>query len=267
MSIVTPAKIVSAVCQPNLSISATPIGEYRNCPNEPAAVPAPKASERQLAGSSLPKAPITRLNEQPDSPSPIITPAVRSSVPGVVACAISASPSAYRAAPTIITRLAPKRSAMPPAKGWPMPHNKFWIASATEKTSRPQWCSCDSGVRKKPSEERGPKADHARSGSRKPRPPRACASRSSSAAFPAAPCNDIAARLRRPIDAIRCGRTRTILGPSTGPKRIIVITSHLPRAWLGARRIPLYIFLTSSAVVLASPQIGSPEPSPQARGR
>ena len=58
-------------------------------------MPAPKASERQLVGSSLPKAPITKLNEQPDSPSPIITPALRSSVPGVVACAISASPSAY----------------------------------------------------------------------------------------------------------------------------------------------------------------------------
>ena len=39
-----------------------------------------------------------------------------------------------------------------------MPHNKFWMASAIENTSRPQCCSCDIGVRKKPSEERGPKA-------------------------------------------------------------------------------------------------------------
>ena len=38
-----------------------------------------------------------------------------------------------------------------------MPHNKFWIASAIENTSRPQWLACDIGVRKKPSEERGPK--------------------------------------------------------------------------------------------------------------
>ena len=32
------------------------------------------------------------------------------------------------------------------------------MASAIENTSRPQWCSCDIGVRKKPSEDRGPNA-------------------------------------------------------------------------------------------------------------
>src|SRR5258707_10603103 len=47
---------------------------------------------------------------------------------------------------------------MPPAKGCPMPHNRFWMASAIENMSRPQWCSCDIGVRKKPNEDRGPKA-------------------------------------------------------------------------------------------------------------
>ena len=50
------AKIISVVCQPKLSIRATPSGENRNWPNEPAAVPAPKASERQLSGTSLPNA-------------------------------------------------------------------------------------------------------------------------------------------------------------------------------------------------------------------
>ena len=30
------------------------------------------------------------------------------------------------------------RSAMPPANGCPIPHNKFWMASAIENTSRPQ---------------------------------------------------------------------------------------------------------------------------------
>ena len=38
-----------------------------------------------------------------------------------------------------------------------MPHSKFWMASANANTSRPQWLACDIGVRKKPSEERGPK--------------------------------------------------------------------------------------------------------------
>jgi hypothetical protein len=32
------------------------------------------------------------------------------------------------------------------------------MASAIEKTSRPQWCSCDIGVRKNPSADLGPKA-------------------------------------------------------------------------------------------------------------
>ena len=86
-----------------------------------------------------------------------------------------------------------------------MPHNRFWIASATEKTSRPQWCSCDSGVRKKPSEERGPKLTMA---IRQPQTTTTKGVRQPivSAAFPAAPGNDIAARLRRPITLRAGGR-------------------------------------------------------------
>lgn len=42
-----PAKISSAACQPTLSIRLTPIGENRNCPNEPAAVPARNEIERR----------------------------------------------------------------------------------------------------------------------------------------------------------------------------------------------------------------------------
>src|SRR5215813_12060779 len=68
------AKISSARCHPNTSIRLTPSGENRNWPNEPAAVPAPKASERQLSGRSLPNEEITRLNEQPERPKPISAP-------------------------------------------------------------------------------------------------------------------------------------------------------------------------------------------------
>ena len=71
------AKISSACCHPNASIRLTPSGENRNWPNEPAAVPAPKASERQLSGRSFPNEEITRLNEQPESPKPISTPLER----------------------------------------------------------------------------------------------------------------------------------------------------------------------------------------------
>ena len=68
------AKISSVVCQPTLSIRLTPSGENRNCPNEPAAVPAPNEIVRQLSGSSLPNDGMMRVNEQPVSPKPISTP-------------------------------------------------------------------------------------------------------------------------------------------------------------------------------------------------
>src|SRR6185295_798834 len=83
ISSISNANTVSAGCQPKLSIIATPNGANRNCPNEPAAVPAPSAMPRFSGGSSLLKAESTRLNEQPDSPKPIRTPAPRLSDIGV----------------------------------------------------------------------------------------------------------------------------------------------------------------------------------------
>src|SRR5215813_1927763 len=58
----------------------------------------------------------------------------------------------------MITRLAPSRSAIAPANGSAAPQSRFCTASAMAKTSRPQPFACDSGVRKKPSAERGPNA-------------------------------------------------------------------------------------------------------------
>src|SRR5882672_12698607 len=46
---------------------------------------------------------------------------------------------------------------MAPTKGSAAPHNKFWIATASENTSRPQPSSWVIGWRKKPNTERGPK--------------------------------------------------------------------------------------------------------------
>src|ERR1700716_2047858 len=82
---IRPANTISAICQPKLSIIATPNGANRNCPNDPAAVPAPSASPRRSGGSNLLKADSTRLNEQPDRPKPIRTPAPTSSENGVAA--------------------------------------------------------------------------------------------------------------------------------------------------------------------------------------
>src|SRR3984893_18279492 len=85
ISSIKAANTVSAVCQPKLSIIATPNGANRNCPNDPAAVPPPSAIPRRSGGSSLLNADRTRLNEQPDSPKPIKTPPPTSSDNGVAA--------------------------------------------------------------------------------------------------------------------------------------------------------------------------------------
>src|ERR1700683_3215237 len=65
-------------------------------------------------------------------------------------------PAAYITAPAAITRRLPKRSAIAPANGCPIPHSRFWIASARPNTSRPQENSRLIGCMKKPKVERGP---------------------------------------------------------------------------------------------------------------
>ena len=89
-----PANTRSAVCQEKASINECASGENRNCPNEPEAVPAPKANPRQPSGTSLPSAPITIGKEQPARPKPIITPAEKSSSATEFAFAIQARPAA-----------------------------------------------------------------------------------------------------------------------------------------------------------------------------
>src|SRR5258707_159793 len=59
--------------------------------------------------------------------------------------------------PTLSTRGAPYLSAMAPANGCPSPQIRFCSASDSANTSRPQPFACDIGVRKNPSDERGPK--------------------------------------------------------------------------------------------------------------
>ena len=150
--------MTSVCCQPNSPINATASGENRNCPNEPAAVPAPKASVRHSGGISLPKAPITTVNEEPASPKPITHAGGEMEHRRRVGVGHRRRGRARRGSrPTLSTGTAPKRSAIAPAKGWAAPQSSIWIASASANTSRPQPCALDIGVRKKPSPERGPK--------------------------------------------------------------------------------------------------------------
>jgi hypothetical protein len=122
---ISQAKAVRADCQPKLSIMATPNGANKNCPSDPAAVPAPSATPRRSFGKSLPNADSTRLNEQPDRPKPIRTPALRLRASGVCEYRMAKRPATYINAPTQITRKLPNRSAIAPASGWPIPHNRF----------------------------------------------------------------------------------------------------------------------------------------------
>ena len=84
---------INACCQPRMLISPTASGEKRNCPNEPAAVPTPKAKPRHSSGINLLNAASTSVNEVPAMPRPVRTPAEKSSMPGVVDYAISTSPA------------------------------------------------------------------------------------------------------------------------------------------------------------------------------
>src|SRR5215471_13727594 len=103
------AKIMSVCCQPYWSMSITNSGEYRNCPNDAAAVPKPKPIERHSGGSSLPNVATIIMNEVPDRPKPISAPAEMSSTGALAACDISPSPRANISPPAQNTRTGPKR--------------------------------------------------------------------------------------------------------------------------------------------------------------
>ena len=133
-----------------------PSGAKRNCPSDPHAVASPIAEVRRSGGTSRAKAASTIVNDAPDRPRPISTPPVRYSEPGVVLVAINAVPAAWSTAPPASTWRTPKRSASPPAIGWPMPHSRFWIAIASAKTSRSHPRASESGSVKRPKDVRTP---------------------------------------------------------------------------------------------------------------
>ena len=86
-------KTTSACFQPNPPMKPTASGENRNWPNEPAAVPAPKASDRICGGISLLKAAITIVNDAPGNADADEHAGGQVKCRQVVVCAISASPA------------------------------------------------------------------------------------------------------------------------------------------------------------------------------
>src|SRR6185503_11658287 len=275
---------ISACCQPRRPINPTASGENRNCPNEPAAVPTPKAKPRHSVGINLLKAASTRVNDVPAMPRPVRTPAERSSMPGVVEKDISTSPEQYSTAPIDSTRSEPKRSAMAPAKGVAAPQIRTWMASASANTSRPQLKADDIGVRKRPSAARGPKPI---APIRQPQMIMTSGVRHALTAivFPAVDCTDI--ELLRPDDCAEhigsfgTAKTKIRDRPHLRSVYAVCTTRYLRALWRSdacpsSDLSHSLLWLTgpcasslaaSFSVSTGSPQVGSSSPSPHARGR
>ena len=110
----------------------------------------PSAMLRFSGGNARPSTPDTTEKVTPESPVPIRTPAVRTIISGVAACAIVTRPRPYRMVPPINTRPAPYLSATIPTNGCVTPQTRFCTASARAKVSRPQCRSALIGCRNKP---------------------------------------------------------------------------------------------------------------------
>ena len=110
----------------------------------------PMAMLRFSIGTARPTAPRITENEVPDKPIPISNPALNDRLRGESARPMQPRPMAYKMPPTITVRLAPKRSARAPVKGWVKPHIRFCKAMAKANTSRPQPNSALIGGRNKP---------------------------------------------------------------------------------------------------------------------
>ena len=132
------------------------MGEKSTWPMEPAAVPNPNARERRSGPITRAMAASTRENEAKATPTPTNTPPTRYSVRPVSAIAMPATPAAYATAPKAMTLDVPNRSAIAPATGTPMPHSRFWIASASAKVSRDQPRSVVIGSKYSPKLDRMP---------------------------------------------------------------------------------------------------------------
>ena len=121
-------------------------------------MPKPKAVERHSGGTNLPNAPTTMVKAQPDSPKPISTPADKVSAVGVVAerhqiktgRVEQGADAQHARRAEAVGDGAGKRLADAPQQILKSPAQR-------RKRRGPNDWSCDSGVRKKPSEERGPK--------------------------------------------------------------------------------------------------------------
>src|SRR6266850_5670447 len=147
---IIPANTSNAVCQPRVEIRSCPNGSIRNCPKDPPEDAMPSARLRRSGGNARPTTPRMTPKLTPLSPRPTISPALASSISGVVENGISARPPAYSSPETPTTRPAPFLSAQAPKNGCASPQIRFDSAIAKEKWLRPQPRSVLIGCRNNP---------------------------------------------------------------------------------------------------------------------
>ena len=87
-------RVTSAASHPWVSMSVCPSGEKTTCPNDPAAVPRPRASDRRSGPTTFAIAASAMVNAVKATPTPTRIPAVTCISTGSAACAIPRMPRA-----------------------------------------------------------------------------------------------------------------------------------------------------------------------------
>ena len=94
MTSTVPDRVTSAVSHPWAAMSACPSGEKTTCPNEPAAVPRPSASDRRSGPTTFAIAARAMVKAVKATPTPTRSPAVTCISTGSAVCAIPRMPRA-----------------------------------------------------------------------------------------------------------------------------------------------------------------------------
>ena len=94
MTITVADRLTRAASHPWAAMSACPSGEKTTCPNDPAAVPSPRASERRSGPTTFAIAASAMVNAVKATPTPTRIPAVSCSTAGLSVWAIARMPRA-----------------------------------------------------------------------------------------------------------------------------------------------------------------------------
>jgi hypothetical protein len=150
-----------AHCQPAPAMPSATTGTTRNCPKEDPAVPSPTARPRMVSGSSRVRLAMMTGMPAAETAQPMTTPAKKVNSPSPSDSAMPTSATTCSAAPIMMTRRPPMRSATWPQIGWVMPLTSTCRAMAKAKPLALQACAVVIGARNRPRLWRSPIASAA----------------------------------------------------------------------------------------------------------